>query len=85
MEPNSGNRYTSMLLGSPNGRFRGEVQNGIESSERDVHRFEKQTGFEIPDIMEAGVLMNGLEEEGLRRHGDALHGSGHLYQPTCRC
>ena len=48
-----------MLLGILNGRFKGDAQNDIESWE---------TSFEIPDFVKAGILINGLQEEPLRRH-----------------
>ena len=51
-----------------NGRFKGDAQNDIESWERDIRSFEKQTSFEIPDFVKAGILINGLQEEPLRRH-----------------
>ena len=40
----------------------------IESWERDIRSFEKQTSFEIPDFVNAGILINGLQEEPLRKH-----------------
>ena len=57
-----------MLLGILNGRFKGDAQNDIESWERDIRSFEKQTNFDIPDFVKAGILINGLQEEPLRRH-----------------
>ena len=57
-----------MLLGILNGRFKGDAQNDIESWERDIRSFEKQTSFAIPDFVKAGILINGLQEEPLRRH-----------------
>ena len=57
-----------MLLGILNGRFKGDAQNDIESRERDIRSFEKQTSFAIPDFVKAGILINGLQEEPLRRH-----------------
>ena len=53
-----------MLLGILNG----DAQNDIESWERDIRSFEKQTSFAIPDFVKAGILINGLQEEPLRRH-----------------
>ena len=67
-EPKSRSRFTSMLLGILNGRFKGDAQNDIESWERDIRSFEKQTNFDIPDFVKAGILINGLQEEPLRRH-----------------
>ena len=61
-------RFTSLLLGILNGRFKGDAQNDIESWERDIRRTEKQTSFAIPDFVKAGILINGLQEEPLRRH-----------------
>ena len=57
-----------MLLGILNGRFKGDAQNDIESWERDNRSFEKQTSLKIPDFVKAGILINGLQEEPLRRH-----------------
>ena len=57
-----------MLLGILNGRFKGDAQNDIESWERDIRSFEKQTSFTIPDFVKAFILMNGLQEELVRRH-----------------
>ena len=57
-----------MLLGILNGRFEGDAQNDIESWERDIRSFEKQTSFAIPHFVKAGILINGLQEEPLRRH-----------------
>ena len=68
MGAESRSRFTSMLLGILNGRFKGDAQNDIESWERDIRSFEKQTSFEIPDFVNAGILINGLQEEPLRRH-----------------
>ena len=65
-ELKSRSRFTSMLLGILNGRFKGDAQNDIESGERDIRSFEKQTGFAIPDFVKAGILTNGLQEEPLR-------------------
>ena len=67
-EPKSRSRFTSILLGILNGRFKGDAQNDIESWERDIRSFEKQTSFAIPDFVKAGLLINGLQEEPLRRH-----------------
>ena len=67
-EPKSRSRFTSMLLGILSGRFKGDAHNDIESWERDIRSFEKQTNFEIPDFVKAGILINGLQEEPLRRH-----------------
>ena len=55
-------------MGILNGRFKGDAQNDFESWERDIRSFEKQTSFAIPDFVKAGILINGLEEEPLRRH-----------------
>ena len=66
-EPKSMSRFTSMLLGILNGRFKGDAQTDIESWERDIRSFEKQTSFAIPDSVKAGILINGLQEEPLRR------------------
>ena len=60
-EPKSRSRFTSMLLGILNGRSKGDAQNDIGS-------FVKQTSFAIPDFVEAGIFINGLQEEPLRRH-----------------
>ena len=57
-----------MLLGILNGRFKGDAQNDIESWERDIRSFEKQTRFAISHFVKAGILINGLQEEPLRRH-----------------
>ena len=57
-EPKSRSRFTSMLLGILNGRFKGDAQNDIESWERDTRSFEKQTSFAIPDFVIAGILIN---------------------------
>ena len=46
---------TGMLLGILNGRFKGDAQNDIESWERDIRSFEKQTSFEILDFVKAGI------------------------------
>ena len=56
-----------ILLGILNGRFKGDAQNDIESWERDIRSFEKQTSFAIPDFVKAGILISGLQEEPLRR------------------
>ena len=40
----------------------------MESWERDIRSFLKQTNFVIPDFVKAGILINGLQEEPLRRH-----------------
>ena len=66
-EPKSRSRFTSMMLGILNGRYTGDAQNDIESWERDIRSFEKQTNFVIPDFVKAGILINGLQEEPLRR------------------
>ena len=60
-EPKSRRRFTNILLGTLNGRFKGDAQNDIRS-------FEKQTSFVIPDFVKAGILINGLQEKPLRRH-----------------
>ena len=67
-EPKFRSRFTSMLLGILNGRFKGDAQIDIESWERDIRSFEKQTSFAIPDFVKAGILIHGLQEEPLRRH-----------------
>ena len=67
-EPKSRSRSTSMLLGILNGRFKGDAQNDIESWERDIRSFEKQTSFAIPDFVKAGILIHGLQEEPGRWH-----------------
>ena len=67
-EPKSRSRFTSLLLGILSGRFKGDAQNDIESWERDIRSFEKQTSFAIPDFVKAGILIYGLQEELLRRH-----------------
>ena len=72
-EPKSRSRFASMLLGILNGRFKGDAQNDIESWERDIRSFEKQTSFAISDFAKAGIFINGLQEEHLRRHGVAHH------------
>ena len=66
--PKSRSRFTSMLLGILNGRFKGDAQNDFESWERDIGSFEKQTSLDIPDFEKAGMIINGLQEEPLRRH-----------------
>ncbi len=67
-EPKTRSRWTSMLLGILNGKFRGEAQADIEHLERSVRLFEKQTSYNIPDSIKAGILINGLTEETLRSH-----------------
>ena len=67
-EPKSRSRFTSMLLGILNGRFKGDAQNDMESWERDIRSCKKQTSFANPDFVKAGILINGLQEEPLRRH-----------------
>ncbi len=57
-----------MLLGILIVKFRGEAQADIEHWERSVRLFEKQTNYTIPDIIKAGILINGLTEETLRSH-----------------
>ena len=58
-EPKSRSRFTSTLLGILNGRFKGDAQNDIESWERDIRSFEKQTSFAILDCVKAGILLMG--------------------------
>ena len=50
-ELKSRSRFTSMLLGILNGRFKGDAQKDIESWERDIRSFEKQTSFAISDFV----------------------------------
>ena len=51
--------HQHVLLGILNGRFKGDAQNDIESWERDIRSFEKQTSFAILDFVKAGILLIG--------------------------
>lgn len=67
-EPKTRSRWTSMLLGILNGKFRGDAQADIEFWECSVRSFERQASYTIPDFIKAGILINGLAEETLRSH-----------------
>ena len=67
-EPKSRSRWTSMLLGILNTKFRGDALTDVEAWERELRIFEKQTGYNIPDFVKSGILINGLDEESLRNH-----------------
>ena len=67
-EPKSRSRYTSMLLGILNASFKGDAQSDIESWERDLRLFEKQTAYQIPEFIKAGILINGTSDETLKNH-----------------
>ena len=55
--PKSRSRFTSMLLGILNGRFKGDAHPELREADQLRH----------PDFVKAG-LKNGLQEEPLRRH-----------------
>ena len=65
-EPKSRSRFTSMLLGILNGRFKGDSQNDIESWERDFRSFEvlhtsrldtcEKLRLEVTEIARAKVM-----------------------------
>ena len=78
-EPKSRSRFTSMLLGILNGRFKGDAQNDIESWESDIRSFEKQTSFEIPRFRESWHPHQRVAgRTSSQTHGVAYLEIGHL-------
>lgn len=67
-EPRQKARFTAMLRAILKAEFKDPPMPGIENWERQVRRYEEQSGEEIPDSIKASVLSGGLANEKLRDH-----------------
>ena len=67
-EPDVKSRFVGMLMAILTAKFGDDVLAGIESWERNVREFEAQSGHQILDFIECGVLIMGMVDPIVKDH-----------------